>query len=145
MRRRKRARALAMAAAMVASITMGGCYKATFVRDLPPAGPVQSEWVRFHLFGLIGVHDLDVRDHCPDGSVRILRTGSSAGTAVVTILTAGIYSPRKLWIQCGDREAALARWPATRGDDARGDKQVDVDEASGADVEEDEAVEEEGL
>jgi hypothetical protein len=143
MQRRRRARALVMAVVVVASIAMGGCYKATFVRDVPPAGPVQSEWVRFYLFGLVGVHDLDVRDHCPDGSVRILRTGSSAGTAVVTVLTAGIYSPRKLWIQCGDREAARARWPATQPGDARGDVAVDVDDASDADVSKDEAIEEE--
>ncbi len=93
------------AAAIAVIAMLAACHKATFVRDVPPAGPVHSEWHRFHLFGLVGIAEVDVRDTCPDGDVRIVRTGGNLGTALVTAVTLGIYSPRVVWIQCGDTPA----------------------------------------
>lgn len=80
---------------------LAGCHKATFTRDVPPAGPTQSTWTNYWVFGLAGVAEIDVRDYCPDGDVRLVRTGGNVATGLVSVVTMGIYTPRKVWIECG--------------------------------------------
>jgi hypothetical protein len=85
-----------------------GCYKATFIRD-PQAirGIEQDRWNNFFIFGLVGEHDFHVREFCPDGRVAQIQTGGNFGTGLVSLLTIGIYTPRKVWVICAaDRGAA---------------------------------------
>jgi hypothetical protein len=88
------------AAVVALLLLLGGCYKATFVRDVPAAGPTQSTWTNFFVFGIAGTAEIDIREFCPSGDVRLVRTGSNFGTGLVTVLTIGLYAPRKVWVQC---------------------------------------------
>ena len=83
------------------AMLLPGCYKASFVRDVPPRGPVQEQWKSFWLLGVAGHHELDVRQFCPDGNIRLVRTGGDFWTGVVTLFTLGIYAPRIVYVQCG--------------------------------------------
>ena len=78
-----------------------GCYKVTFVRNVAPQGGRTSQWNHFFILGLFGNTDVNVKKFCPDGNVRMIRTGASLGTAFATIITVGLYTPRKMWVQCG--------------------------------------------
>lgn len=93
-------RMLALAAVAV-TLTVGGCYKATFVRNVEPRGEMQERWTTFWIFGLVGTEDINVREFCPDGNVRVVRTGGNLGTGLLTAFTLGIYAPRKIYVQCG--------------------------------------------
>jgi hypothetical protein len=88
-------------AALLLSALLSGCYQATFVRNVPPAGPPQDRWTSFFVFGTVGVEHIDLRALCPGGSVRMIATGGNLATQLVAIITVGIYTPRKFYWQCG--------------------------------------------
>jgi hypothetical protein len=80
-------------------VSLGGCYKATFVNPSVPPGPQIEEWTDFFLLGLIGHEEIDVRRLCP-GEVATIRTGGNVATDVITGLTLGVYAPRKIYVSC---------------------------------------------
>ncbi|HXN55336.1 MAG TPA: hypothetical protein VN874_03635 [Myxococcales bacterium] len=86
-----------------------GCYKATFIRDASATRGVEKDkWADFFIFGLVGEETFNVRDFCPDGRVAEVRTGGNFGTGLVSILTLGIYAPRKVYVTCdAGRSASL--------------------------------------
>lgn len=100
-------------AALVASIALGvfatGCHKATFVTSPQVARGVEhDEWTDFFIFGLVGKQSFDVHQFCR-GEVASVRTGGNAGTGIVTLLTLGIYAPRKVYVTCAaDPNAPVA-------------------------------------
>ncbi|MCK5795888.1 MAG: hypothetical protein KAI47_01805 [Deltaproteobacteria bacterium] len=81
-------------------LTTSGCYKATFVRPVPPSGVEKTEWLDFFLWGVANTETIDIRRFCPKGNIRSVRVGGNFGTLLVTIFTGGLYSPRKLYVQC---------------------------------------------
>jgi hypothetical protein len=88
---------------LIAASLLGttGCYKATFVEDPRAAKqePTYDEWTDHYAFGLIGDEQYDTRKWCPEGTGAV-RTGGNAGTTTLTILTLGIYAPRKVYVTC---------------------------------------------
>jgi hypothetical protein len=83
----------------------GACAeKATFVRDQrdlqAEKGVEREEWLNFWMFGLVGEQDREARQLCPDGRVAEVRTHGDFGTGLVTLLTVGIYAPRKISVTC---------------------------------------------
>lgn len=100
-------RSAAMLVAVAMSIGSTGCYKATFIRDPQVSRGVEhDELVHFFVFGLVGDPTIDVHQFCPDGKVAQVRTGANFGTGLVSLLTLGIYTPRKVYVTCaGDGRA----------------------------------------
>ena len=98
-----------LSSVLLLGVLSAGCYKATFVRNVPPAGEMQDEWINFWVFGLVGTQQIDVHHFCPDGNVRIVRTGRNVGTALVSLVTIGIYTPSKVYVQCGASAAPQAQ------------------------------------
>ncbi|MEI9953597.1 MAG: hypothetical protein WDO74_32595 [Pseudomonadota bacterium] len=89
--------------ASVATLWTAGCYKATFVQspsDLERK-PTQVVWSNHYFFGLAGEPEFDARASCPHG-VAVVRTGGDVATGVSTILTLGIYAPRKVYLTCSN-------------------------------------------
>lgn len=90
-----------MFAVAVALTATTGCYKATFYQDpRAVAGEEHDRWSDFFVFGLVGTEDFDTRDYCEHDDVAEVRTGANFGTAAVSVLTIGIYTPRKFYITC---------------------------------------------
>ncbi len=81
-----------------------GC-RATFRDPKVPAGSEHSKWSSFFLGGLIGHERVDIRDYCPSGRVHEVVTAEDAATLVVTLVTAGIYAPRRVYITCGKEKS----------------------------------------
>lgn len=97
------------AAALLAVVVTGACYKATFVADpgSTKRATTHEEWTHHYVFGLVGEDTTyDVRRWC-EGEAGVVRTGGNAGTVLATIFTLGIYAPRKVYVTCG--EPALAQ------------------------------------
>jgi hypothetical protein len=102
--------ALPLLGALVLSSTVG-CYKATFQQPQATPGALHEEWTSFYFWGLAGEEHVDARKFCPAGDVVRVRTGANAGTAVVSLITLGIYMPRKVYVTCG---AAVAQGQVAR-------------------------------
>lgn len=87
-----------------------GCYKATFVDDPRTAKreATHDEWTDHYVFGLIGDEQFDTNRWCPSGTGTV-RTGGNAGTTTLTIITLGIYAPRKVYVTCNEPERVAAR------------------------------------
>ena len=93
-----------------------GCYKATFVEDPSAAKrePTHEEWSNHYVFGLVGDKEYDTRDWCPNG-IAMARTGGNVGTSSLTIVTLGIYAPRKVYVTCADGQVAAAETSNQKG------------------------------
>ncbi len=89
---------------LLATVALTGC-AATFTDPRVPAGETHTEWSDFFLFGTVGHEVIDVRDVCKSGRAQEVSTGGNVLTAGVTVITLGIYTPRKVKIVCA-KEAA---------------------------------------
>lgn len=91
-----------LASLALSGLMLGGCLKATFVTNAPPVGSVQTTKVTFLVYGLLGQPAvINAAGLCPGGSVHMVRTGLTAGNAILQGLTAGIIARRTVWYQCG--------------------------------------------
>lgn len=70
-----------------------------------PAAEEKTKWASFYLFGVVGHAEIDVRDHCKSGYAREVYLSSDILTIGVTVLTLGIYVPRKVTITCAQGAA----------------------------------------
>ncbi|MGZ6126161.1 MAG: Bor/Iss family lipoprotein [Myxococcales bacterium] len=96
------------AAFLAALLGATGCYKATFIRD-PNAvkGAEHDKWLDYWFWGLMNEQDIEVEQFCPDGGVAQVVTGGNFGTGIVSLLTLGIYAPRKVYVTCATDGRAL--------------------------------------
>lgn len=96
------------AALLAALLGSAGCYKATFIRD-PSAvkGVERDQWLDFFVFGIVGEQNLDIKQFCADGRVAEVQTHGNFGTGVVSVLTIGIYTPRKVTVTCATDGRAM--------------------------------------
>lgn len=93
--------ALRLAGALAALLGLAGCYKATFYQNPNAvAGARHERWSTFFIFGLVGNERFDVRDFCGPESIAEVRTGGNFATGLVSLVTIGIYTPRKVYITC---------------------------------------------
>lgn len=91
-----------LASLALSGLMLGGCLKATFVTNAPPVGGVQKTKVTFLVYGLLGQPAVvNAAGLCPGGSVHMVRTGMTAGNALLQGFTAGIIARRTVWYQCG--------------------------------------------
>jgi hypothetical protein len=99
---------------LCASVALGlatttGCYKTTFVNPAAVIGTEDTVWNNFFLWGIAGTVEVDVRESCPSGEVARVETGANFATGFFTLLTAGLYAPRRTIITCAaTRAGALA-------------------------------------
>lgn len=78
-----------------------GCYRASFYTDPKLVrGLEHDEWTNFYLFGLAGTAEIDVRNFCEGKSIAEVKTGGNFATSLVSALTIGIYTPRKIYVTC---------------------------------------------
>jgi len=96
---RKVVRTFASLALLAGSMLTTGCYKATFIDPNAVAGAEHEEWLDFFVFGTVGTEEYDVRKFC-SGPVAVVRTGGNFATGLVSLLTIGIYMPRKIYVTC---------------------------------------------
>ena len=99
-------RKLVLLSALLA-LGLSGCFQTTFVNPGVPEGEEHDPWVNFFMFGLAGEAEVDVRDFCP-GEVASVGVGQNGGTWIVSLLTLGIYTPRKVYITCAAEGPAAA-------------------------------------
>lgn len=72
-----------------------------------------ERWVHYYALGLVGEDDVDFRYYCRHGALRIER-GATFGTLALSVVTLGIYTPRKMWLTCAREEPTAPAVPARR-------------------------------
>lgn len=86
-----------------------GCGYTYHFRNVDQApGEEHNEWASFFLFGIVGDYELDVRELCPQGVAEIT-TGTNFLTWLVSGVTLGIYTPRKVnvWCAAGEKRTSF--------------------------------------
>ncbi|MCA9599720.1 MAG: hypothetical protein KC776_40710 [Myxococcales bacterium] len=81
------------------TLLLTGC-AATFSDPRVAAGESHTEWNHFFLFGSVGHAVVDVRDVCPTGRAHEVSSGENVLTLGVSVVTLGIYTPRKVKVVC---------------------------------------------
>ena len=64
---------------------------------------MRERWLPSYVFGMFGEPALDVRDVCASGAATNIGVGANVGTVTVSVLTLGIYTPRKVWVACAPK------------------------------------------
>jgi hypothetical protein len=85
--------------ALLLALLGSGC-AATFRDPRIAPGKQDSVWASYYLFGLLGRPELDVRDHCASGRAVAVETHADVVTVGVSVISLGIYTPRKVHISC---------------------------------------------
>ena len=67
--------------------------------------PTYSDSKSFFLWGLVGEHDIDVKEVCGEREVKQMQTQRTFTDSLLTIVTIGIYAPRtaKVWCEKTDK------------------------------------------
>jgi hypothetical protein len=96
------------ASMLAASLLFGttGCCKATFINPAVVPGETHEEWTDFFIVGLVGKEEFDVREFCPGEAAKVA-TGGNFLTGLVTVVTLGIYAPRKVYVTCAAGPAVV--------------------------------------
>jgi hypothetical protein len=82
-------------------ILLGGCYKVTFYKNTKVVRGVEhDEWTSFFIYGLVGSESVDIRSFCGKTEVAEVQTGGNFATGLVSTITLGIYTPRKIYVTC---------------------------------------------
>jgi len=89
--------------AILALLSMAGCYTTTLQSGLPPAPPTVEYDDKWHSGVVLGIAELsgpyDLQKICPNGWAQI-KTETSFVNGFVELVTSGIYSPQSVTIRC---------------------------------------------
>ncbi len=92
--------------ALVALALVSTACHASFRDPRYPAGEEKTHWSHFYFWGTVGHADIDLRDYCSTGHAREVYLSSDILMVGLTIITLGIYIPRKVTITCEKEPAA---------------------------------------
>ena len=82
-------------------MAQAGCYRASFYTDPKLVrGLEHDRWTDFFVFGLVGKEEIDARSFCEGRPIAEVKTGGNFATSLVSALTIGIYTPRKVYVTC---------------------------------------------
>jgi hypothetical protein len=96
--------------ALAVLLGLGGCYKATFYQNANAVpGARHEHWTAFFIFGLVGTQRIDVREFCGPDELAEVRTGGNFATGLVSAVTIGIYTPRKVYVTCAAKTEHVRR------------------------------------
>jgi hypothetical protein len=93
-----------------ALLALAGCYKATFHESATAVrGRQHEQWSDFFILGLVGSQTFEVAHFCGAEAVAEIRTGGNFLTGLVSVITIGIYTPRKAYVTCAAGNAQSGR------------------------------------
>jgi hypothetical protein len=94
--------------AVIAAMTLAGCFHATVETGAPPATQtVQNDWASGWLWGLVPPKTISTAATCPDGVSRV-ETQQTFLNGLVHLLTVGIYTPMAIKATCASGPVAPA-------------------------------------
>ncbi|WP_394846555.1 Bor family protein [Pendulispora brunnea] len=78
-----------------------GCFSTSLVnKNLTPGAEKHEEWNSFFFWGLAGEAEVNVAEICHQGEAWKIEEGTNGATWLVSLVTLGIYSPRKVYVTC---------------------------------------------
>lgn len=82
---------------------LGGCHQTLQVhtpREAAHEDVQQVTWSNHFLLGFVGRSQVDLRDYCRGAAVERVQLSSSVATVALTVVTLGIYCPRRVTVTC---------------------------------------------
>ncbi|WP_394836128.1 Bor family protein [Pendulispora rubella] len=80
-----------------------GCFSTSLVnKNLTPGAEKHEEWNSFFFWGLAGEAEVNVADICHQRDAWKIEEGTNGATWFVSLITLGIYSPRKVYVTCAE-------------------------------------------
>lgn len=83
---------------LLALTVLGGCHRVAYQSRLPAGGKVHERQLNYWVFGIVGEHEVDLDEVCPDGVAAYRSEATAFG--LWNFLTLGIFTPRTLYIEC---------------------------------------------
>ena len=87
--------------ATLAALALAGCHVVKYDTGLPAGPRVVKIPLNFYLWGLVGNRVVDLDTACPGGAARWENRATPAD-AIIDVITAGIWSPRTVTIECAE-------------------------------------------
>lgn len=101
-------RVIAIAAFVVLSGALLGCYHATVETELQPsAQTIDVPWASAWIYGLVQPKTVETAEECSNGVARV-ETELSFVNQLVGLLTLGIYTPMHIKVTCAAGGSASA-------------------------------------
>lgn len=95
------------AGALIALMSLGGCYSTTYVaKSRQPSTVKVEQKMDFYWWGLSGQGEINVAQSCGDRGAARINTQHTAVNTLLGIVTLGIYVPRTAFITCGQTEGS---------------------------------------
>ncbi len=91
------------AGAVLLALVISGCSTVTINkqgRATLSSTPTYKESKHFFLFGLIGDHDVNIKDVCTSGQAEQMQTQETFLDGLLGAITLGIYTPRTAKVWC---------------------------------------------
>lgn len=87
--------------ALLALILTTGCYTVRYRTAQAPSHERHQERLNYWVVGLVGEHEIDLDQYCPEG-LSAWRTEAQPLDTLFSIATLGIWTPRHVVIECGE-------------------------------------------
>lgn len=84
-----------------AVIALAGCHVVKYDSGRPPGPRVVKIPLNFYLWGLVGNRVVDLDAACPGGAAR-WENRATTTDAIIDVITAGIWSPRTVTVECAE-------------------------------------------
>jgi len=84
---------------LAALVLLSGCHTFQVEISDEPVNRVVYDRKAFFLWGLAPTREIDLGDHCPQGTVKIYED-TTFTDGLLHLITLGIYSPRSSWYHC---------------------------------------------
>ncbi len=91
-----------LVAGVAASLSLG-CHATFREGELPKGAEQKTAFSHHYLFGLVGGSHVDIRDLCGSQATLEVRSGANLLTVGASVLTLGIYTPRRVRVSCAAR------------------------------------------
>ncbi len=92
-------RTTALAAGL--ALALAGCHAVHYDAGRQPSQRRYETTVHFYLWGLAGKPKIDLDQACPEGAARF-RNEAGALHWIAQVATLGIWSPRRVVVECGE-------------------------------------------
>ena len=79
-------------------LLLGGCHRLAYQTRLPAGGKVHQQQHTYWFWGLVGKHEVDLDQLCPEGVAKVHSDDAAFG--LWNFFTLGIYVPRTLVVEC---------------------------------------------
>lgn len=96
--------------ALAALVALSGCFKTQYSYGPKAKGePELKDWHHRALWGIVELSDpVDISDVCPNGEFSRIKTKTSLGNSILTMMLGTLYTPSTVQVWCANGDTFRA-------------------------------------